>query len=93
MTKIVLPHWINKHIDLKLPFTEGSLYDFLLELVNLNPSIERYIFSKENNSLKAVSSTALWLNEKEIPSQLDEWKLLKFGVNDTLSIEPAIVGG
>lgn len=93
MPKIILPHWIKKQLELKLPEKEGSLYDFLLEFAKLNPPIERYLFSKEANTLNVVSSTALWLNDEEIPNTLDEWKSLKLGENDTLSIEPAIVGG
>lgn len=93
MPNVVLPHWINKQVELKLPETEGSLYHYLLELVRLNPQLEKYIFSNECNDMYPVTSTVLWLNEKEIPSTVTQWQQLTIGANDTLSIEPAIVGG
>jgi hypothetical protein len=93
MTKARLPHWITKNKDIIQPGNQDNLYEFLVKLVELNPSIEKYIFSREGSECPPVFSTAIWLNDQEIPLDTSIWKNTPCKPNDNVDIEPAIVGG
>ena len=91
MVTINLPHWLTSE-EIQLTASSGSLFDVLQFIIAQQPALNKYIFSGEGVD-SAVKSTAIWLNGKEIPMELEVLKNTNVSDGDVLDIEPAIVGG
>lgn len=91
MITINLPHWLASE-DIQLVASSCSLFDVLQSIIAQQPALSKYVFSNGKTD-SVVKSTALWLNDKEIPMELEGLKNIKVSDGDVLDIEPAIVGG